>query len=401
MTRCPSPQRAWLKAVTFASLLALSLALAACATRAPSIRTPTPVTGAAATVPSAPPLPPLTAPSLETRAAFIAETAGKYGLDPTYIESLLWRAQIREATVAAMSRPAEARPWHEYRPLFITRQRIDDGRAFLAAHREQLARVEARYGVPAEIIVAILGVETSWGANTGTAPVLDALYTLAFNYPRTRAPDQIAREDAREAFFRDELGQLFALGRETALDLTALTGSYAGAMGWGQFMPSSYRLYAVDGDGDGKRDLFASLDDVFASVANYFVQKGGWQRGRPVMVRATYTPGPVPLTDSNGEPVHTLAALAQAGYRPLSPLPADVGAVPIMLEGVAGPEYWLTFRNFRALWSYNNSIRYATVVYQLAEAIAGREVGGPPVASAPVEATPAAGVAAEQGRSGE
>jgi len=315
------------------------------------------------------PLPMPRPPSEEVRRAFVVETAAKYGLDEAYIESVLARARIRESTVAAMSRPAETKPWRDYRPIFVTQQRIDGGRAFLAGHRDQLARVEAQYGVPAEVIVAILGVETSWGGNTGRTPVLDALYTLAFNYPRTNLPERIARENQREAFFRDELAQLLKMGKETGFDVTTIQGSYAGAMGWGQFMPSSYRLYAVDGDGDGTRDLFNDLDDVFASVANYFVKRGGWQRGQPVMVRATYEPGPVPLVDSNGEPIHTLETLAQAGYRPLEPVPLGLTAAPIVLDGES-TEYWLTFRNFRAIWSYNNSIRYATAVHQLAQLIA-------------------------------
>jgi membrane-bound lytic murein transglycosylase B len=342
--------------------------------------TPVPVSGPVAVTT---PLPTPRHPSASVRAAFVSEAAARYGLDPAYIESVLARAQIRESTVTAMARPAEAKPWRDYRPIFVTQQRIDGGRAFLAEHRDALAKVEAQYGVPAEIIVAILGVETSWGRNTGKAPVLDALYTLAFNYPRTNLPDKIARENQREAFFRDELAQLVALGRDTGMDVTTLTGSYAGAMGWGQFMPSSYRLYAVDGDGDGKRDLFNNLDDVFASVANYFVQKGGWQRGQPVMARSAYVPGTLALTDSKGEPIHDLATLAQAGYTPQSALPPGITAAPIVLDGVGGDEHWLTFRNFRAIWSYNNSIRYATAVYQLAEAIAGREVAVAP--TAPIE----------------
>ncbi|GAB3389601.1 lytic murein transglycosylase B [Lysobacter fragariae] len=365
---------------------ALSLTLAACATQAtpptPTLPAPpaTAVAGAIAYAPSHP-------PSAEERIAFVNETASKYGIAPPVIESVLARAQIREGTIAAMSRPAETKPWRDYRPIFITQQRIDGGRAFLAEHRDQLAKVEAKYGVPAEVIVAIIGVETSWGANTGKTSVLDALYTLAFNYPRTNLPEKIARENQREAFFRDELGQLFALGKDTGLDVTTLTGSYAGAMGWGQFMPSSYRLYAVDGDGDGRRDLFNDVDDIFASVANYFVVKGGWMRGQPVMARANYTPGTVALVDSNGEPVHSLATLAQAGYTPLAPVPAGITGAPIVLDGANGDEYWLTFRNFRAIWSYNNSIRYATAVYQLSEAIAGRDVA---VEAAPVPAGPGA-----------
>lgn len=382
MTRCPFPSRAWLKAVQPALTSALLLALAACATQAPTPPGTHKATASTAKKHAAPTAPGMTAadaiatplplpkpPSDEVRAAFVAETATKYGLDAAYIESVLARAQIREATIAAMSRPAETKPWRDYRPIFITQQRIDGGRAFIAEHREQLAKVEAQYGVPAEVIVAILGVETNWGGNTGKVSVLDALYTLAFNYPRTNLPDKVARENQREAFFRDELAQLMKLGKETGLDITTLTGSYAGAMGWGQFMPSSYRLYAVDGDGDGMRDLFNDLDDVFPSVANYFVKKGGWQRGQPVMVRASYAPGLLPLVDSNGEPIHALATLEQAGYKPLEPVPADITGTPILLDGEAN-EYWLTFRNFRAIWSYNNSIRYATAVYQLSQLIA-------------------------------
>ncbi len=383
MTRCPSPRSARLTSVRSALTCALTLALAACATQAPppAPQQTVPATPAAtpAPAPAAPgmtsadaiatPLPPPRHPGAEVRAAFVADTASRYGLDAAYIESVLARANLRESTVTAMARPAETKPWRDYRPIFISQQRIDGGRAFIARHRDHLARVEAQYGVPAEVIVAILGVETNWGGNTGKTPVLDALYTLAFNYPRTNLPERVERENQREAFFRDELAQLIKLGEETGLDVTTLTGSYAGAMGWGQFMPSSYRAYAVDGDGDGVRDLFNDLDDVFASVANYFVKKGGWMRGQPVMVRAAYTPGGLPLPDSKGEPIHTLAALEQAGYRPLEPVPAGLTAAPILLDGDSA-EHWLTFRNFRAIWSYNNSIRYATAVYQLSQLIA-------------------------------
>ena len=250
---------------------AVLIALGGCATQAPppaastAPRAPAPVAAppapvtrpapapVAATKPSppvAPTLLPTVAPTAEQRAAFARDAAQRFGVDAAYVESVLARAQIRDSIVTAMSRPAEAKPWRDYRPIFITQSRIDQGRAFLATHRDALARVEAQTGVPAEVIVAILGVETSYGGNTGKFSVVDALYTLAFAYPRTGDPAKAAREDARTAFFRDELAQLFALGKETGLDVTTLTGSYAGAMGWGQFMPSSYRDYAVDGDGD-------------------------------------------------------------------------------------------------------------------------------------------------------
>jgi len=390
-------------------LLATSLivALTACATKAPSTPAPTPEPVPAtqpaphAPPPSVLPVPPQLRDISAARAAFVSETAAKYGIAPLQIETVLARAQIRDGIIAAMSKPAEAKPWRDYRPIFLTEQRITGGQAFLATRRDVLAKVEAQYGVPAEIIVAILAVETNLGGNTGKYPVIDALYTLAFNYPRTGDPTKVARENTREAMFRDELGQLFALGKETGLDITTLIGSYAGAMGWGQFMPSSYRNYAVDGNGDGKRDLFNDLDDVFASVANYFVKKGGWVRGAPVMVRADFMPGnslpansmldnsmsgsrPIEL---EGPPIHTLEALAQAGFKSREPVPAGMTAAAIRLEAEGGDEYWLTFQNFRAIWTYNNSIRYATAVYQLAEAIAGR---GPALSPGPIPPPPIA-----------
>jgi membrane-bound lytic murein transglycosylase B len=281
-----------------------------------------------------------------------------------------------------MSKPAEAKPWRDYRPIFITQARIDGGRAFLAEHRDELARAEAKYGVPAEVIVSIIGVETNYGRNTGSYPVLDALYTLAFAYPRSGDPAKLDRENRREAFFRGELAQLFALGKETGLDITTLKGSYAGAMGWGQFMPSSYREFAVDGNGDGKRDLFNNLDDVFASIANYFAKKGGWERGGPVTVRANVAGNAQPIDPESLDPLYTMDELAKRGFRPLTPVtPAGEHATVVMLDGTSGPEYWFGFRNFYAITRYNISKHYAMAVYELSQAIAGRGDAG--VATAP------------------
>ena len=176
--------------------------------------------------------------------------------------------------------------------------------------------------------------------------------------------------------------QLFALAKEEQLDLATLKGSYAGAMGWGQFMPSSYRDYAVDGDGDGRRDLFNDLDDVFASVANYFAKKGGWQRGGPVMQRALRDPGAAGF-DNPGNAVtldQTLTGLAAAGYRPAVAAPAGAASQPvtlITLDGADGPEYWIVYNNFKAITTYNISRLYATAVYQLSRAIAGQEPVAP------------------------
>ena len=380
---------------------ALTIALAACATQAPiapiASAQAAPPQAAAAPAPVKPATPVVGTPALpepvvqmpleQARAQFVANTAIRYGLEPAYIESVLAKAQIKDAIVAAMSRPAEAKPWRDYRPIFITQARIDGGKAFLAEHRAQLERVQAQTGVPAEIIVAIVGVETSFGKNTGKYNVVDALYTLAFAYPRSGDPAKLDRENRREAFFRGELAQLFALGKEEGIDITTLTGSYAGAMGWGQFMPSSYREFAVDGDNDGKRNLFTDLDDVFASVANYFVKKGGWVRGGPVVARANRDASAQDFAPESMDPVYSLTDLAARGYRPLTPVAPTETATLLNLDGANGPEYWLGFRNFYAITRYNISKHYGMAVYQLAEAIAGREN---PLATATAPIAPAA-----------
>ncbi|WP_434031073.1 lytic murein transglycosylase B [[Pseudomonas] boreopolis] len=362
-----------------------SLTLAACASQAkPPSPPPAPVvSGRPAAVPAeaapeAPALPPvdLTPVPFETaRANFVRDTAAKYGIDPATIEATLAQAQFKDAIVAAMSRPAErVKPWSEYRPIFISQARIDGGRRFLAQHRDELARVEAATGVPAQVIVAIIGVETSYGANTGKYRVLDALYTLAFRYPRSGDPAKLEREVRRELFFRDELAQLFALGKEEKLDIATLTGSYAGAMGLGQFMPSSYRQFAVDGNGDGRRDLFNSFDDAFASIANYFVKKGGWVRGGQVAVPATLASGHEEFNPTDWTPTWTLAQLSQRGYHPAAPVVAGTLATPVSLDGSAGKQYWLGFQNYYAITRYNISKMYAMAVFQLSEAIAGKEL---------------------------
>ncbi|MFT4247402.1 MAG: lytic murein transglycosylase B [Pseudomonas sp.] len=363
-----------------------SFTLAACASQA---QPPTPPQAApvvssrpaevpAEAAPEAPVLPPvdLTPVPFETaRANFVRDTAARYGLDPAAIEATLAQAQFKDAIVAAMSRPAErVKPWSEYRPMFISAARINGGRDFLARHHDELARVEAATGVPAQVIVAIIGVETSYGANTGKYRVLDALYTLAFRYPRSGDPAKLEREVRRELFFRDELAQLFALGKEEKLDVATLTGSYAGAMGLGQFMPSSYRQFAVDGNGDGHRDLFNSFDDAFASIANYFVGKGGWVRGGQVAIPATLAPGHEEFNPTDWTPTWTLAELSQRGYHPAAPVVAGTTATPISLEGSAGKQYWLGFQNYYAITRYNFSKMYAMAVFQLSEAIAGKEL---------------------------
>lgn len=296
----------------------------------------------------------------QERSAFLAEVAQKYQIDQSVAGPLLDKAQYRQSIIDAITRPAEAKPWKDYRPIFLTADRIGKGKAFLAEHADALNEVAIRTGVAAPLLVAILGVETGYGANTGRYKVLDALYTLGFFYPK------------RAEFFRGELVQAFALAGEENLDLTSITGSYAGAMGWGQFIPSSYRAYAVDGDGDGRRDLWNSLPDVFASVANYFaVHK--WQAGEPVAVRAIRAPDAEDFDPGSLETRYSLPELAAKGYRPAQALGHALPATLLTLEGVDGPEYWITFNNFYVISRYNRSPLYCMAVLQLAQAIAGTD----------------------------
>jgi len=312
------------------------------------------------------------------KAAFIAEAGTKYGLTEDEIGAWLAQATYRQSIVDAMSRPAErVMAWRDYRPIFLTAARVAGGQRFLAEHREALQAVEDASGVPKQYIVAIIGVETAYGRVTGSFPVLDALYTLGFHYPALGNP---AREARRGAFFRDELAQSLLLAREEGIDIPARMGSYAGAMGWGQFMPSSYRAYARDGDGDGRRDLFHSLPDVFASIANYFVAHG-WEPGQPVVAAATAAAGAA-FTPPDLEPRYSLAELGAKGFRPTEALGYDLPATLVTLEGAQGTEHWLGFRNFYVITRYNRSSMYALAVHQLAGLIIADAANPAPDAAA-------------------
>ena len=355
-----------------AIVISFSLALCACATQSPP-PTPAVIPPSSTAVVPGPLLPPVPQPAERPLApasvtdpmlpqaqridAFVDYTAKTYGVAPQVIRDGLAQAQFLQRTIDIISRPAEAvRPWSAYRPIFLNDARIGGGVAFYQANRADLDRIAANTGVPAEYIVAIIGVETNYGANTGNYRVLDALYSLAFGYPK-RAP-----------FFAGELAQLFALGQDEHIDVSTLKGSYAGAMGLGQFMPSSYRLWGKDGDGDGKRDLIADKDDVFASIANYFVVHG-WQRGGAVAARANRDAGAADVAPPTLDPVYPLATLARQGYRPQPVQPTAEGATLLTLDGEGGKEYWLGYRNFYVITRYNHSPMYALAVHQLAQAI--------------------------------
>lgn len=287
----------------------------------------------------------------------VAEVAKDTGKDPARLNALLDSAKRQQSILDAISRPAEAKPWSEYRQIFMTPARIDAGVAFYREHQALLERIAAKYGVAPQYIVAIIGVETFYGRNTGKYKVLDALVTLGLYYP------------PRAAFFRNELKTLLELpDTQLAGPLDTLTGSYAGAQGWGQFMPSSIRDFAVDEDGNGHIDLQNSLPDIIGSIANYFA-KHGWVTGGPVAARAQPDAAAKPLTVKDATPQWTVEQLEAWGYGPLQHL--DPGAMSSMqvLQGANGPEYWFTFQNFRVITTYNRSVMYAMAVNQLAQAI--------------------------------
>ncbi|MEO7068310.1 MAG: lytic murein transglycosylase B [Rhodanobacter sp.] len=302
-------------------------------------------------------LAPVCAQTHPGQAELVREVAQATGKSPAALNALLDGAKRQQSILDAISRPAEGKPWKDYRPIFLTQKRIDGGIAFYQQHRALLEKIGQKYGVAPQYIVAIVGVETSYGGNTGKYKVLDALVTLGLYYP------------PRAKFFREQLKELLTLPQNhLAGPIDTLTGSYAGAQGWGQFMPSSIRDYGVDADGDGRIDMKNSLPDIFSSVANYFV-KHGWETGGPVAARAQPDAAAKPLDVKGLKPQWPLEQLEAWGYAPLQPLsPGRLSSLQT-LEGNHGLEYWFTFQNFYVITRYNRSPLYAMAVNQLAEAI--------------------------------
>jgi membrane-bound lytic murein transglycosylase B len=293
------------------------------------------------------------------QAALVREVAAATGKDPAALNALLDGAQVKQSIIDAMTRPAEAKPWSAYRPIFMNPERIAEGVVFYRQHRALLDQIGQQYGVPPQYIVAIIGVETNYGSNTGSYRVLDALVTLAFHYP------------PRAKYFRGELKTLLELPADKLPGaIPDIYGSYAGAEGLGQFMPSSIRDFAVDADGDGHINLMASLPDAFASIANYF-RGHGWQTGQPVAMQAapSANAAPPPAYQS-AMPKTPLEQFTADGYAPTAHEDPSLPANLLTLEGANGPEYWLTFRNFYVITRYNKSPMYALAVTQLAGAIA-------------------------------
>jgi len=291
-------------------------------------------------------------------AVFVDSMVERYDYDRERLREILAAAETKPSIIELISKPAEKTlTWAEYRRIFMTSERVAAGAAFWRENREALQAVSQATGVPAEIIVGIIGVETYFGRITGGHRVLDALATLAFDYP------------PRAAFFRKELEQFLLLVREEAMPATDAFGSYAGAMGRPQFMPSSYRAYAVDSSGDGKRDIWNDWSDVAGSIANYFVAHG-WIPGADIVAQATLGRkwrGPAP---QNGlEATDTVGSLSKKGVLFATDLPAESAGQLLLLEGANGKEYWVGFHNFFVITRYNRSVMYALAVHQLGQEI--------------------------------
>ena len=291
-------------------------------------------------------------------ADFVDEMVQKHGFTAAEINQVLSKAQKRQPILDAIARPAEkSKTWKEYRPIFIVPMRITNGVTFWKEHSAALTRAEKEYGVPAEIIVAMIGVETNYGKNTGSWFVIDALTTLAFDYP-PRAP-----------FFRSELVNYFILTREQKHNPLEFKGSYAGAMGYGQFMPSSYRNYAVDFSGDGFTDIWNNPTDAIGSVANYFKQHG-WQTGKTVVVPAKLTKAREAVTANAAfnqvvQPAIKVSEWKKSGIAPAQRLAGQTPVIALEFDGANGLEYWMGLQNFYTITRYNRSPMYAMAVYDL------------------------------------
>ncbi|MCA1895429.1 lytic murein transglycosylase B [Shewanella putrefaciens] len=272
--------------------------------------------------------------------------------------AFLNKANYNQAVIDAITRPWEAKPWHQYYPIFLTEKRLEAGLAFWKKHDATIAKAAAKYQVEPEIIVAIIGIETFYGQYTGNYPVIDALYTLGFYY------------EPRASFFRKEFGELMKLVKEEHLDINSLKGSYAGAMGYGQFIPSSYRHYAVDFDNSGNRDLLKSPEDAIGSVANYF-HEHGWQANAPVALPLVNKSKSAPkakvwagekLNDSVADILSPTLTLANARNLDISQK-----ALLIELKQADQTDYWLGLNNFYVITRYNRSPLYSMAVYQFSQ----------------------------------
>jgi len=299
--------------------------------------------------------------------AFIDEMVAEHEFDRDALAAKLGEAQVKQSIIKKISSPAEKKlTWEEYRKIFITKERIGAGTTFWLENRAMLERIHKETGVSIEMIVGIIGVETYYGRITGKDRVIDALATLAFDYP------------PRSTFFSKELKHFLILAREEEIDVTVPLGSYAGAMGRPQFMPSSFRAYAVDATGDGKRDIWNNWADVAGSVANYFIAHG-WQTGEEVTAQATLGhawSAPAPEPENTLKASETVAKLSAKGVMFVTNLSPDAKGELLTYEGAGGTEHWVGFHNFFVITKYNRSVMYALAAHQLGQEIANKVAAG-------------------------
>ncbi len=282
----------------------------------------------------------------------------EHQFDANELREMFAQFKPNETIIKAFNSPATSKPWHYFRNLYVTSSRIDGGVAFWNKHAELLKRAHTIYGVPEEIVTSIIGIESFYGKRTGSFQVADALYTLGFEVPR------------RSKFFQREFEYFLLLTRENGVDPLEVTGSFAGAMGIPQFISSSYRDYAVDFDGDGRRDLWNSVPDAVGSVANY-LSRFGWSYGEQVVLRAEMSAGAADNLESLGvKPSITMKQFRARGVEPVGDVPEDTDGGFFVLEDKDGPQHWISLNNFYVITRYNRSKNYAMAVYQLSQEIA-------------------------------
>ncbi len=295
-------------------------------------------------------------------AVFIEQFAAEHNFDRRKLERWFGQARVQHGILKAIANPTTAQPWHVFRASHVNPARINGGLAYWQRYAGVLAKVAAETGVPEELLVATVGVESFYGRVIGTSNVFNALYTLAFNYP------------PRAERFRSELTEFLLLTRELNTDPLQIKGSYAGALGVPQFLPSSYRRYAVDFDGDGKRDLWNHADAI-GSIANYY-KSHGWLPGEPVLAQIEQSADPISdefkaLVERGINPQTTVAAIKRAGGSPAYIVADDMKAAVFAAETDAGTRHWIGFNNFYVITRYNRSVNYALAVYELAQELRG------------------------------
>jgi membrane-bound lytic murein transglycosylase B len=284
--------------------------------------------------------------------AFIKKMVVKHGFQQAQLQAIFSAVKIRPRVMQSIRAPLEQQPWYTYQTVFITESRIRQGVEFWNRNKEALAKAEKLYGVPASIIVATIGVETKYGKNKGEYPVIDALTNISFS------------GSPRAAFFQSELEEFLLLCREQRLDPLAIKGSYAGAIGQPQFMPSSYRHYAVNFSGNGKIDLSDNVEDIIGSIANYY-KRHGWYSDQPVIIPAQIEKDKYQYLLNQNLATITKTDFNRFGILPYSQVPSDQKIKVIELQGYHGNEYWLSLHNFDVIKRYNPSNLYAMAVYQL------------------------------------